>query len=55
MEYIMGHELPHLIARNHGYRIKRVTDRHLADWAVRDGELNGAFEAAKDWSENNVD
>ncbi|MFW8624671.1 M48 family metallopeptidase [Corynebacterium glutamicum] len=51
MEYIVVHELSHLIARSHNSRTIAVMDRHRPDWTARRDELNGAPLAAEDWSE----
>lgn len=40
LEYVLVHELAHLIERSHGARFQRVMDRFLPDWRERRAELN---------------
>lgn len=41
LEYVVVHELAHLIEASHGPRFYRVMDRFLPDWQARRAELNG--------------
>ncbi|MFA6506178.1 MAG: SprT family zinc-dependent metalloprotease [Treponemataceae bacterium] len=38
-EYLVVHELAHLIERGHGSRFKALLDKHLPDWKVRRAAL----------------
>ena len=40
LEYVVVHELAHLLERNHGPRFKAVMDRYLPDWRSRREALN---------------
>jgi predicted metal-dependent hydrolase len=40
LEYIVVHELAHLIEPNHGARFKAILDEHLPDWRQRRKTLN---------------
>lgn len=48
LEYIVVHEMTHLLERNHGERFQVIMDSFLPDWRARRDELNaaplGAFE-----------
>ena len=50
LEYIVVHELVHLIERTHGERFIGLMDQHLPDWRARRDELNDAPLAAEQWS-----
>jgi predicted metal-dependent hydrolase len=41
LEYVLVHELAHLLVRSHGKRFKGILDRHLPDWRSRRKTLNG--------------
>ena len=41
LEYVIVHELAHLIERGHNQRFYAVMDRHLPDWKQRRRALNG--------------
>jgi predicted metal-dependent hydrolase len=41
LEYVLVHELAHLLVRSHGKRFKSILDRHLPDWRSRRKILNG--------------
>ena len=49
LEYIVVHEMTHLLERNHGERFTKLMDRHLPDWRSRREQLNGAPLAEEDW------
>ena len=55
LEYLVVHELAHLIERSHNAKFVAVMDRYLPDWTARRDELNGAPLAAEDWRESNGD
>ncbi|WP_193128777.1 M48 family metallopeptidase [Gulosibacter sediminis] len=50
LEYIVVHELVHLIERAHNQRFTELMDKHLPDWRARRDELNEAPLADEDWS-----
>jgi hypothetical protein len=41
LDYILLHELAHLLEANHGPRFKALLDRHLPDWRALRRSLNG--------------
>ncbi|MGC8555249.1 MAG: M48 family metallopeptidase [Candidatus Acidulodesulfobacterium sp.] len=43
IEYIVVHELAHLIEKNHNKRFKEIMDRFLPSWRNYKKELNGPF------------
>lgn len=49
LEYIVVHELVHLIERTHNERFIELMDLHLPDWCARRDELNDAPLAAEEW------
>lgn len=49
LEYIVVHELTHLIERTHGARFVELMDQHLPDWRSRRDELNGAPLSDEEW------
>jgi hypothetical protein len=40
LEYVLVHELAHLLVRSHGRRFKAILDRQLPDWRQRRKALN---------------
>jgi predicted metal-dependent hydrolase len=50
LEYIVVHEMAHLIERTHGERFTKLMDDLLPDWRTRRDELNGAPLAHEKWS-----
>ena len=50
MEYVVVHELVHLIERHHNGRFVATMDRHLPQWRVYRQELNAAPLAHETWS-----
>lgn len=42
LEYVIVHELAHLIERGHNERFYAVMDEHMPDWRLRRRVLNGA-------------
>lgn len=50
LEYIVVHEMVHLLERGHGDRFTRLMDGFLPDWRARRDELNEAPLAAEDWT-----
>lgn len=49
LEYIVVHELTHLLERGHGERFTMLMDRFMPDWRVRRDELNAAPLAEETW------
>ena len=49
LEYIVVHELMHLLERDHNERFTRLMDQHLPDWRQRRVVLNGAPLGHEDW------
>jgi len=49
LEYIVVHELMHLLERHHTERFTALMDRHLPDWRVRREVLNGAPLGGEAW------
>ena len=49
LDYIIVHEMTHLIERTHNERFIELMDLHMPDWRARRDELNEAPLAAEDW------
>ena len=49
IEYIVVHELAHLIERGHNDRFRDILDTHLPDWAVRQQQLSSEPLAHEHW------
>lgn len=43
LEYIVVHELTHLLERHHNERFARLLDQHLPQWRMLREELNGSL------------
>lgn len=50
LEYIVVHELMHLLERTHSPRFVELMDQHLPDWRARREELNGSPLSHEEWS-----
>jgi predicted metal-dependent hydrolase len=50
IEYIVVHELAHLIERHHNDRFIAIMDKHLPQWRLNQQELNAAPLAHESWS-----
>ncbi len=50
LEYIVVHELVHLIERHHNERFTALMDQHLPDWPQRRQLLNGSPLGHEQWS-----
>src|SRR4051794_17738648 len=50
LEYIVVHELTHLLERGHGERFVALMDQFLPDWRTRRDELNEAPLAEETWT-----
>ncbi|WP_249399815.1 M48 metallopeptidase family protein [Corynebacterium qintianiae] len=51
LEYLVVHELAHLLERSHNEKFVAIMDRYLPDWTARRDELNKAPLAAEDWGD----
>ena len=49
LEYVVVHEMTHLLERNHTERFTTLMDGFLPDWRARRDQLNGAPLGHKDW------
>ena len=49
LEYVVVHEMTHLLERGHGRRFVALMDGFLPDWRARRDELNGAPLVEEDW------
>jgi hypothetical protein len=49
LEYIVVHEMTHLLERTHGQRFTKLMDKFLPEWRRRRDELNGAPLADERW------
>jgi predicted metal-dependent hydrolase len=49
LEYILVHELVHLIERHHNERFKQLMDKHLPQWREHRNLLNSLPLAYEDW------
>jgi predicted metal-dependent hydrolase len=50
LEYIVVHEMAHLLERHHGERFTKLMDRFMPEWRNRRDELNNAPLADEQWS-----
>ena len=50
LEYILVHELVHLLERNHTDRFKQLMDQHLPQWRLIREELNRAPLGCVEWA-----
>lgn len=49
LEYVVVHEMAHLLERNHGERFTKLMDSLMADWRIRRDVLNSAPLADEAW------
>jgi predicted metal-dependent hydrolase len=49
LEYVVVHEMAHLVERNHGERFAKLMDSLMADWRPRRDALNAAPLADEAW------
>ncbi|MDN5870795.1 MAG: M48 family metallopeptidase [Nitrococcus sp.] len=49
LEYVLVHEMAHLLERHHTHRFRDLMDRFLPDWRLRRDELNKGPLAHEDW------
>jgi hypothetical protein len=52
LEYIVVHELTHLLERGHGEKFVALMDQFLPDWRARRDELNEAPLGHEEWDED---
>jgi predicted metal-dependent hydrolase len=50
LEYIVVHELVHLLERHHNDRFMAMMDKHLPDWRARREQLNSGVLGHEDWA-----
>ena len=50
LEYVVVHEMAHLIERGHNDRFRGILDRVMPGWRMRLDELNRAFLADEEWA-----
>ncbi len=50
LEYIVVHEMTHLLERSHGERFTALMDSFMPDWRARRDQLNGAPLADEKWN-----
>lgn len=51
LEYVVVHEMAHLLERNHGVRFTKLMDSFISDWRSRRDALNNAPLADEQWIE----
>jgi len=49
LEYVLVHEMVHLLERHHNERFKALLDEHMPQWQLHREELNRAPLAHEDW------
>lgn len=49
LEYIVAHELVHLIERNHNDRFVSILEKHLPQWRTSRTTLNAAMLSHTTW------
>jgi predicted metal-dependent hydrolase len=54
LEYVVVHEMVHLLERNHGERFIKLMDGFMPDWRSRRDALNSAPLADEQWTEGLV-
>ncbi|MDE0604797.1 MAG: SprT family zinc-dependent metalloprotease [bacterium] len=50
LEYVVVHEMVHLMERGHGERFRGILDRVMPGWGTRLDELNRGYLAEEGWS-----
>jgi predicted metal-dependent hydrolase len=50
LEYVVVHEMAHLLERNHGERFTKLMDKFMPDWRSRRDQLNSAPLADEQWT-----
>jgi predicted metal-dependent hydrolase len=54
LEYVVVHEMAHLLERNHGEAFSKLMDSLLPDWRSRRDDLNKTPLADEQWTEGSV-
>jgi predicted metal-dependent hydrolase len=54
LEYLVIHEMTHLVERGHGERFTLLMDKNLPDWRARRDQLNGAPLGHEQWVKASV-
>ena len=49
LEYVLVHEMIHLVERGHTDRFRRILDRVMPGWQIRLDELNRGYLADEEW------
>ena len=49
LEYVLVHEMVHLLERYHTNRFRELMDRFMPDWRLRRDKLNNAPLACENW------
>jgi predicted metal-dependent hydrolase len=49
LEYVIVHEMTHLLERNHGGRFTKLMDKFMPGWRARRDQLNDAPLADEEW------
>jgi predicted metal-dependent hydrolase len=52
LEYVVMHEMVHLLERNHGARFTKLMDKFMPDWRSRRQQLNSEPLAEENWGTN---
>ena len=55
LEYVLVHELTHLLERNHTDRFRAFMDEFLPDWRVRKDELNTSPLGHEEWGGGGIE
>lgn len=50
LEYLVVHEMAHLLERSHGPRFTKLMDKYLPDWRTRRDQLNAAPLPDEQWT-----
>lgn len=50
LEYVLSHEMVHLLERRHNHRFKTFVDQFLPQWKIYRDELNQTPLPYEDWS-----
>ena len=49
LEYVVVHEMAHLVERKHTNHFRRILDRVMPEWRMRSEDLNRAYLPEEDW------
>ena len=53
LEYVVVHEMAHLVEPSHNERFREVMDRAMPNWSLRAAELNRAHLPDEEWGSSN--